>query len=59
MSIIFYFIKYYMQDKFHFHCSLHLRDTGGHFDPSRFLTLQQPSWPSKGKVADYMKERKI
>ena len=32
---------------------------GGHFDPSRFLTLQQPSWPSKGKVADYRKERKI
>ena len=61
MSIISYLIKYYMHDKFNFRCSLHLTDTegGGHFDPSLFLTLQQPSWPSKGKVADYRKERKI
>ena len=56
MSIISYLIKYYMNDKFHFHYSLYLRETGGHFDPSLFLTLQQPSWPSK---ADYRKERKI
>ena len=44
---------YYIHDKFHFHCSLHLRDTGGHFDPSPSLTLQQPSW---GKVADYRRK---
>ena len=46
MSIISYLIKYYIHDKFHFHCSLHLRDTRDHFDPSRWsLTLQKPCWP--------------
>ena len=59
MSIISYLIKYYIHDEFHFHCSLHLRDTEGHFDPSQSLTLQKPCWTSKSKVADYRKERKI